>query len=71
MKDKKDRVFNNSLLMVFILGIVVISAYFLFFYRKHKPDVIVGFGGILTIIPVIISKLFGTKVALYEQNTVG
>ena len=42
MKDKKDRVFNNSLLMVFILGIVVISAYFLFFYRNADSKEVVA-----------------------------
>ncbi len=59
---------KGSFMLVFQAIKTLIS--FLFFCRKHKPDVIVGFGGILTIIPVIISKLFGTKVALYEQNTV-
>lgn len=59
---------KGSLILGFQLIKTIIAS--LFFFKKHKPDVIVGFGGILTVVPVIVAKMCGVKVALYEQNTV-
>lgn len=39
-------------------------------WKKDKPDVIIGFGGILTIVPMLVAKIFGAKLILYEQNAV-
>jgi UDP-N-acetylglucosamine--N-acetylmuramyl-(pentapeptide) pyrophosphoryl-undecaprenol N-acetylglucosamine transferase len=49
-----------------------ISASLKFFrlWRGKRPDVIVGFGGVFTVIPLIIAKILGSKVIIYEQNAV-
>lgn len=39
-------------------------------WRKRPPQVIVSFGGVLTFIPVLVAKIFGAKVVVYEQNSV-
>ena len=40
------------------------------FCKTQKPDVVIGFGGIFTIVPIIVGRICGAKVVLYEQNTV-
>ncbi len=39
-------------------------------WYKNRPDVFVGFGGIATIVPALIAKLYGAKVVIYEQNAI-
>jgi UDP-N-acetylglucosamine--N-acetylmuramyl-(pentapeptide) pyrophosphoryl-undecaprenol N-acetylglucosamine transferase len=39
-------------------------------WRKESPDVIVGFGGILTVIPPLVGKILGSRVIIYEQNAI-
>ncbi|MDR2682213.1 MAG: UDP-N-acetylglucosamine--N-acetylmuramyl-(pentapeptide) pyrophosphoryl-undecaprenol N-acetylglucosamine transferase [Holosporaceae bacterium] len=39
-------------------------------WRKNRPDVVVGFGGMFTLIPILVAKCLGAKVVLYEQNSV-
>jgi UDP-N-acetylglucosamine--N-acetylmuramyl-(pentapeptide) pyrophosphoryl-undecaprenol N-acetylglucosamine transferase len=43
---------------------------FVKFWFKKRPDVIIGFGGIFTVIPLLVSKFLGSKVVIYEQNSV-
>lgn len=38
------------------------------FFFKHKPKLVLGFGGITTIPVVIVARLFGVKTILFEQN---
>ena len=59
----------NRLLQNFGSAIVIILRMLLLCVR-WRPDVIVGFGGLFTIIPILVAKLCGTKVVLYEQNAV-
>jgi UDP-N-acetylglucosamine--N-acetylmuramyl-(pentapeptide) pyrophosphoryl-undecaprenol N-acetylglucosamine transferase len=40
------------------------------FWFRMRPDVIIGFGGIFTVIPLLIAKIFGSKIVIYEQNSV-
>lgn len=40
------------------------------FCRTQKPDVIIGFGGVFTVVPVIIGRMCGIRIVLYEQNAV-
>jgi UDP-N-acetylglucosamine--N-acetylmuramyl-(pentapeptide) pyrophosphoryl-undecaprenol N-acetylglucosamine transferase len=49
-----------------------ISIFLKFFgmWVANCPDVIIGFGGILTFVPIIVAKLFGAKVVIYEQNAI-
>jgi UDP-N-acetylglucosamine--N-acetylmuramyl-(pentapeptide) pyrophosphoryl-undecaprenol N-acetylglucosamine transferase len=57
-----------------IFGIIIgfASTFLKFFrlWRQETPDVIVGFGGILTIIPPLVGKILGSKVIIYEQNAI-
>lgn len=39
-------------------------------WKSAPPDVIVGFGSSFTIIPILIGKLLGSKIILYEQNSI-
>lgn len=55
-------------LLLFRLLRIFIS--FLSFCKSEKPDVIVGFGGIFTFVPIIIGKMCGAKIVLYEQNAI-
>jgi len=55
------------ILLFRLLGIFIS---FLFFCRSKKPDVIIGFGGIFTLVPIIVGKMCGAKVILYEQNAI-
>jgi UDP-N-acetylglucosamine--N-acetylmuramyl-(pentapeptide) pyrophosphoryl-undecaprenol N-acetylglucosamine transferase len=43
---------------------------FVKFYKNNPVDVIVGFGGLFTVIPLLIAKIFGAKIILYEQNAI-
>jgi UDP-N-acetylglucosamine--N-acetylmuramyl-(pentapeptide) pyrophosphoryl-undecaprenol N-acetylglucosamine transferase len=36
----------------------------------EHPDVIIGFGGVFTVIPILVAKFFGSKIVVYEQNSV-
>lgn len=36
----------------------------------RRPDVIIGFGGSMTVIPILIARILGAKVVIYEQNSV-
>lgn len=47
-----------------------ISFSFWRFCKTRKPDVIIGFGGVFSIVPVIIGKMCGVRTILYEQNAV-
>jgi UDP-N-acetylglucosamine--N-acetylmuramyl-(pentapeptide) pyrophosphoryl-undecaprenol N-acetylglucosamine transferase len=43
------------------------------FFRSWKsspPDVIIGFGGLFTLIPTFVAKILGAKVIIYEQNSI-
>lgn len=39
-------------------------------WRSERPDIIISFGGISTFVPVLVAKLRGAKVVVYEQNSV-
>lgn len=39
-------------------------------FFRSKPTCMICFGGIVTVIPGIIAKLFGAKLIIHEQNTV-
>jgi UDP-N-acetylglucosamine--N-acetylmuramyl-(pentapeptide) pyrophosphoryl-undecaprenol N-acetylglucosamine transferase len=48
------------------------SMFYKFFgmWIKKRPDAIIGFGGIITLVPLLVAKIFGSKVVIYEQNAV-
>jgi UDP-N-acetylglucosamine--N-acetylmuramyl-(pentapeptide) pyrophosphoryl-undecaprenol N-acetylglucosamine transferase len=39
-------------------------------WRKNRPDVVIGFGGMFTIIPILVARCLGSKIVIYEQNAV-
>ena len=39
-------------------------------WKKDTPDIIIGFGGLFTVIPSLVGKVFGAKLIIYEQNAV-
>jgi UDP-N-acetylglucosamine--N-acetylmuramyl-(pentapeptide) pyrophosphoryl-undecaprenol N-acetylglucosamine transferase len=43
---------------------------FLKLWIRVRPDVVIGFGGIFTVIPILIAKVLGSKIVVYEQNSV-
>lgn len=47
----------------------VISKFFKL-WKGNRPNVIIGFGGIFTIAPIIVAKILGAKVIIYEQNSI-
>jgi UDP-N-acetylglucosamine--N-acetylmuramyl-(pentapeptide) pyrophosphoryl-undecaprenol N-acetylglucosamine transferase len=49
---------------------VLLLVKFLRFWFRKRPDIVIGFGGIFTVIPVVVSKILGSKVVIYEQNSV-
>ncbi|GHU11254.1 UDP-N-acetylglucosamine--N-acetylmuramyl-(pentapeptide) pyrophosphoryl-undecaprenol N-acetylglucosamine transferase [Alphaproteobacteria bacterium] len=53
-----------------IWGFVRMFWKFLRRWFKNSPDVIVGFGGMFTVIPILVAKCLGSKVVIYEQNSV-
>jgi UDP-N-acetylglucosamine--N-acetylmuramyl-(pentapeptide) pyrophosphoryl-undecaprenol N-acetylglucosamine transferase len=57
-----------------IFGVVsyLIGIFFRFLrlWRRETPDVVVGFGGILTVVPLVVGKILGAKVVVYEQNSI-
>ncbi|MBO4405766.1 MAG: UDP-N-acetylglucosamine--N-acetylmuramyl-(pentapeptide) pyrophosphoryl-undecaprenol N-acetylglucosamine transferase [Alphaproteobacteria bacterium] len=59
---------KGAFVLLFRLLGVFIS--FLRFCKSEKPDVIVGFGGVFTVVPVIVGRMCGVKIVLYEQNTI-
>ncbi|MBE6447272.1 MAG: UDP-N-acetylglucosamine--N-acetylmuramyl-(pentapeptide) pyrophosphoryl-undecaprenol N-acetylglucosamine transferase [Alphaproteobacteria bacterium] len=54
----------------FFVNSIQIFLNFLIKWRKNRPDVFIGFGGIMTIIPALIAKLYGIKLVIYEQNSI-
>ena len=39
-------------------------------WRKNRPDIVISFGGVFTIIPSLMGKILGSKLVIYEQNAV-
>lgn len=39
-------------------------------WHNDSPDVVVGFGGLFSVVPLIIAKMFGAKIVICEQNVV-
>ena len=57
-------------IFLFLIKFICESVRILFLINDIKPDVIVGFGGIICLVPVTVSKLFGIPSLLHEQNIV-
>ena len=52
----------------------IISVAYKFFklwkIKENRPDIIIGFGGLFTVVPMFVGKALGTKTIVYEQNSV-
>jgi UDP-N-acetylglucosamine--N-acetylmuramyl-(pentapeptide) pyrophosphoryl-undecaprenol N-acetylglucosamine transferase len=46
------------------------AAKFFRMWIQEHPDVIIGFGGVFTVIPILVAKIFGSKIVIYEQNSI-
>lgn len=54
-----------------IAALTKVARHFLTLWKNSNcPDVIIGFGGGFTVIPVLAGKFFGSKVIIYEQNSI-
>ncbi len=62
--------FSLKGILVLLFRFFVVFVSFLRFCKTEKPDVIIGFGGIFTLVPVIVGKMCGAKIVLYEQNAI-
>lgn len=49
---------------------LVNSVRFCEIWCKNPPEVVIGFGGLFTVLPIVIAKILGAKVVICEQNTV-
>jgi UDP-N-acetylglucosamine--N-acetylmuramyl-(pentapeptide) pyrophosphoryl-undecaprenol N-acetylglucosamine transferase len=50
-------------------ALLTAAKFFRIWIHEH-PDVIIGFGGVFTVIPMLVAKIFGSKIVVYEQNSV-
>ncbi|MBR1734147.1 MAG: UDP-N-acetylglucosamine--N-acetylmuramyl-(pentapeptide) pyrophosphoryl-undecaprenol N-acetylglucosamine transferase [Alphaproteobacteria bacterium] len=39
-------------------------------WKDNRPDIIIGFGGLFTVIPIFVGKFLRSKIIIYEQNSV-
>lgn len=75
-KNIEDHLVVDSVKFSFSYALSLLKSFFclpfmlLKKWRMRRPDVIVGFGGVMTIIPLLVGKLVGAKVIIYEQNAV-
>lgn len=65
---KLQRQFSLRSIKLF-LGVILSFWDSFFFFLKHKPAVIVAFGGYSSLPMGFISKLFGAKLIIHEQTT--
>ena len=72
--ENKDIVFSLRFslksLISFGYKAFLMLIHFLFKWRRDRPEVVVGFGGLLTVVPIVIARIYGAKVILYEQNSI-
>jgi UDP-N-acetylglucosamine--N-acetylmuramyl-(pentapeptide) pyrophosphoryl-undecaprenol N-acetylglucosamine transferase len=82
--DARGNVFSDDIPEKIVFGTIFsrrnflrIIYYFLVTFFKFckiwfakRPSIVIGFGGVFTIIPLVTSKMFGSKVVIYEQNSV-
>ncbi|MDR0580960.1 MAG: glycosyltransferase [Holosporaceae bacterium] len=54
------------------IGYYSLSTFFTFckFWFRKRPDIVIGFGGVFTVIPLSIAKVLGSKIIIYEQNSI-
>lgn len=53
-----------------VFDLIGIARKFFGLWKNNRPDIIVGFGSLFTIVPILIGKLFGSKIIVYEQNSI-
>jgi len=62
--------FSYKSILSILANFTVVFFRLLKMWRGQRPKVIVSFGGISTFVPVLVAKLLGAKVVVYEQNAV-
>lgn len=38
------------------------------YWKENRPELVVGFGGIMTLVPLLLAKIMGIKTMIHEQN---
>lgn len=71
-KDAKLSLIFDAIVfcMLLIVDFLMVLFPLIGLYSHRKPDVVISFGGSFTVIPSVVAKLFGTKLIIYEQNSV-
>jgi UDP-N-acetylglucosamine--N-acetylmuramyl-(pentapeptide) pyrophosphoryl-undecaprenol N-acetylglucosamine transferase len=60
---------RGNFLRALYCSLLLLVKFFGFWIQK-RPDVVVGFGGVFTVIPLVISKILGSEIVICEQNAV-
>lgn len=71
IEDKRvfGSISKRNPVMLFFRAIRQVLQFFFMFQRGHY-DVVIGFGGAFTFIPLIMAKICRVKTAIYEQNAI-
>ena len=74
-KLKYFKILSSSLRINLLIPINIAKIIFgflqsLFIFIKHKPNIVVGFGGYTSIPPIIAAKILKIKIIIHEQNAV-
>ena len=60
----------NPLLPIMLAKIILGFLQSLFIFIKHKPNIVVGFGGYTSIPSILAAKILKIKILIHEQNAV-
>ena len=60
----------NPLLPIMLAKIILGFLQSLFIFIKHKPNIVVAFGGYTSIPPILAAKILKIKILIHEQNAV-
>ena len=74
-KFKYFKIFSSSLKIGPLIPIKLTKIFFgflqsLFIFIKHKPNIVVGFGGYTSIPSILAAKILKIKIVIHEQNAV-
>ncbi|MEE2695189.1 MAG: UDP-N-acetylglucosamine--N-acetylmuramyl-(pentapeptide) pyrophosphoryl-undecaprenol N-acetylglucosamine transferase [Pseudomonadota bacterium] len=60
----------NLLLPIYIIKIFIGFIQSIFILKKHKPDIVIGFGGYTSIPSIFAAKALKIKILIHEQNSI-
>jgi UDP-N-acetylglucosamine--N-acetylmuramyl-(pentapeptide) pyrophosphoryl-undecaprenol N-acetylglucosamine transferase len=59
----------KNILKVGYYSLLALSKFYKFWFHK-RPDIVIGFGGVFTVIPLLVARVLGSKIIIYEQNSI-